>query len=195
MNLVERAKGILLNPKNEWAVIDTEPATVGSLYSGYIIPLSAIPAVSTFIGWSVIGVSLLGFRYRIPTGTALTGVAVQYALGLVGVFVLALIIDALAPSFGGQKSQIQALKVAAYSSTASWIAGIFMIIPSLAVLALLGGLYSLYLMFVGLPIVMKSPSDKALGYTAVVVIAAIVLYVVIGVAVRSLVPYPVPGVG
>ncbi len=193
MSLVDRAKGILINPKNEWAVIDTEPATTGSLYSGYIVLLAAIPPVASFIGWSLLGVSVLGFRYRIETGTALTGAAVQYALSLVGTFVLALIIDGLAPNFGGQKSQVQALKVAAYSSTAAWVAGIFLLIPSLGILAALGGLYSLYLLYLGLPIVMKAPSEKALGYTAVVVIAAIVLYVVIGIVVRSLVPYPMPG--
>ncbi len=193
MSLVDRAKGILLNPKNEWAVIDTEPATTSSLYSGYIVPLAAIPPVASFIGWSLLGVSVLGFRYRIAMGTSLTGAVVQYGLSLVGTFVLALIIDALAPNFGGQKSQVQALKVAAYSSTASWVAGIFLLIPSLSVLAALGGLYSLYLLYLGLPIVMKAPNEKALGYTAVVVIAAIVLYVVIGIAVRGLVPYPIPG--
>jgi len=193
MSLVDRVKGILLNPKNEWAVIDTEPATTGSLYSGYIVPLAAIPPVASLIGWSMVGVSVLGFRYRIAMGTALTGVVVQYVLSLVGTFVLALIIDGVAPNFGGQKSQVQALKVAAYANTAAWVAGIFLLIPSLGILAALGGLYSLYLLYLGLPIVMKAPSDKALGYTAVVVIVAIVLYVVIGVVVRSLVPYPIPG--
>ena len=193
MSLVDRAKGILMNPKNEWAVIDTEPATVGSLYSGYIIPLAAIPAVASFIGMSLIGFSVLGFRVRMPVGSGLTSAVVAYVLGLVGVFVLALIIDALAPSFGGQKSQIQALKVAGYSMTASWVAGIFLVIPSLAILAALGGLYGLFLLFLGLPILMKAPQEKAVGYTVVVIIVAIVLYLVIGLAVRSVVPYPLPG--
>lgn len=193
MSLVNRAKGILMNPKAEWPVIDTEPATVGSLYTGYIIPLAAIPAIASFIGLSVIGISVLGFSLRVPAGTALTSAAVQYALGLVGTFVLALIIDALAPSFGGQKNQVQALKVAAYASTASWVAGIFLLIPSLAILAALGGLYTLFLLFLGLPVVMKAPQDKAIGYTVVVIIVAIVLYVVIGLAVRQVAPYPLPG--
>ena len=193
MSLVDRAKGILMNPKNEWAVIDTEPATVGSLYSGYIIPLAAIPAVASFIGMSLIGFSVLGFRVRMPVGSGLTSALVAYVLGLVGVFVLALIIDALAPSFGGQKSQIQALKVAGYSMTASWVAGIFLVIPSLAILAALGGLYGLFLLFLGLPILMKAPQEKAVGYTVVVIIVAIVLYLVIGLVVRSVVPYSLPG--
>jgi hypothetical protein len=195
MSLVDRAKGILLNPKNEWAVIDTEPATVSSLYSGYVVPLAAIPPVASFIGWSLLGVSVLGFRLRVATGTALTGAVVQYVLSLVGVFVFALIIDALAPNFGGQKNQIQALKVAAYSSTAQWVAGIFFLLPSLGVLAILVALYSLYLLYLGLPVVMKTPSEKALPYTAVVVIVGIVIYVIIGVVVRGVVPYPIPGTG
>ncbi|HEV8613124.1 MAG TPA: YIP1 family protein, partial [Gemmatimonadales bacterium] len=99
--------------------------------------------------------------------------------------VLALIIDALAPSFGGQKNPIQALKVAVYSSTAAWLAGIFAIIPSLGVLGILG-LYSLYLLYLGLPILMKAPQDKAIGYTLVVVIVGIVIFVVIGVVASRL---------
>ena len=193
MSLVNRAKGILLNPKAEWPVIDTEPATVGSLYTGYIIPLAAIPAIASFVGLSVIGISVLGFSLRVPAGTALTSAAVQYALSLAGTFVLALIIDALAPSFGGQKNQVQALKVAAYASTASWVAGLFLLLPSLAILAAIGGLYSLFLIFLGLPVVMKAPQDKAVGYTVVVIVVAVVLYFVIGVAVRQVAPYPLPG--
>jgi hypothetical protein len=176
MDLVARVKGILLSPKSEWEVIDNESTTVGALYTGYIIPLAAIPAIAGFIGWSVIGSSMLG---KAPMAWGLERAVLQFVLALAGTFVLALIIDAIAPSFGGQKNQIQALKVAAYSSTASWVAGIFMILPTLSILGILG-LYSLYLLFVGLPIVMKAPAEKAMGYTVVIIICSIVLYVVIG---------------
>jgi Yip1-like protein len=179
MALVDRVKAILLMPKNAWATIDSEPATVGSLYTGYAIPLAAIPAVAGFIGLSVIGIGVLGSRLKVPMGTGLTWAVVQYIGALVGVFVLALIIDALAPSFGGQKNQIQALKLAVYSATASWLAGIFNLIPGLAILGILG-LYSLYLLFLGLPVLMKAPAEKALGYTIVVVISAVVIFMVIG---------------
>jgi hypothetical protein len=104
---------------------------------------------------------------------------VTYVLALAGTYVLGLIIDALAPTFNGQRSQIQALKVAVYSSTASWIAGIFQLIPGLRLLTILG-LYSLYLLYLGLPVLMKSPRDKAGAYTAVVIVAAIVLFMVTG---------------
>jgi uncharacterized protein YqgC (DUF456 family) len=114
---------------------------------------------------------------------------VRYALSLVSVYVLALIIDALAPNFGGQKNSIQALKVAAYSSTAAWVAGVFMLLPALGILAILG-LYSFYLMFLGLPVLMKAPEEKAAGYVIVVVVCAIVLYVVVGAITNRVFVYP-----
>jgi hypothetical protein len=186
MSLVARAKNILLQPKTEWPVIAGEQATTGSLFTGYIIPLAAIGPVASIIGWSVFGFSVpfVG-AIRYPIGISLRNGVVIYALSLVGVFVLALIIDALAPTFGGQKNQIQALKTSAYSYTAAWVAGIFNLIPSIALLGLLAALYSCYLLFLGLPVLMKAPEDKAVGYTVVVIIVAIVLYFVIGAVVAQ----------
>lgn len=192
MELVSRVKGILLTPKSEWGVIDTESATTGSLYTSYIIPLAAIPPICTFIGMSLIGYNVLGISGRWPIDLGLESAIVRYVLSLISVYVLALIIDALAPTFGGQKNQIQALKVAAYSSTAAWIAGIFALLPALAILGILG-LYSLYLLFLGLPVLMKSPADKAAGYTVVVIIAAIVLFAIVGAITSRIFVYP--GIG
>jgi hypothetical protein len=189
MSLVARAKAILLSPKTEWGVIDAEQATVGSLYIGYIMPLAAIPAVASFIGLGVVGIS--GYRWGMVS--ALTMAVTSYVGALVGTFVLALIVDALAPTFGGQKNQIQALKVAAYSSTASWMAGIFSLIPALSWLAILG-LYSLYLLFLGLPRLMKAPQEKAAGYTVVAIICAIVVYAVLAWITAMVVPRPGLGV-
>ena len=186
MALMERAKNILLQPKQEWPVIDTEQTSVGSLYTGYIIPLSAIGPIASVIGWSVFGMRVpFAGSMRIPISFGIRSAVIAYVLGLVGVFVLALIIDALAPTFGGQKNQIQALKAAAYSSTAAWVGGIFGLIPALAILGLLAVIYSLYLLFLGLPVVMKAPQDKAVGYTVVVILVAIVLYFVIGIIVAQ----------
>ena len=190
MALVDRVKNILLTPKTEWEVIDAEPTTVADLYKGYIIPLAAIGPVAQAVGSSVFGytVPFVG-SYRTPIGSAITGAVVTYVLTLVGVYVLALIIDALAPNFNGTRNQIQALKVAAYSYTASWVAGIFALIPGLRFLMILG-LYSLYLMYLGLPVLMKSPKEKAMGYTVVVILAAIVLFMVIGLAAGMFVSGP-----
>jgi len=179
MNLMARVKAILLTPRTEWPVIDGEAATVGSLYTGYIIPLAAIPAVCSFVGLSLIGVHVMGINIQIPVAAGIKGAIARYLMSLVATYLLALIIDALAPSFGGTKSSIGALKVAAYSSTAAWVVGIFSLVPSLSIFGLLG-LYSLYLLYLGLPAVMKSPQEKSMAYTVVVVICAIVLFILVG---------------
>jgi Yip1-like protein len=192
MNLVQRVKGILLSPQTEWQVIDAEATTPADLYKSYIAPLAAIGPIAQIIGYSVFGISVpfVG-TYRVPIGSAITSALIAYILTLAGTYVLALIIDALAPTFSGQRSQIQALKVAAYSSTASWLAGIFALIPGLRLLAILG-LYSIYLLYLGLPIVMKSPREKAMGYTVVVILAAIVLFMIIGVIAGRFMAVPTP---
>lgn len=181
MNLVERVKRILLSPRTEWEVIDAESTTPAQLYTGYIVPLAAIGPIAQLIGYSVFGISVpfVG-TYRVPLGSAITSAIVAYVMALAMPYLLALIIDALAPTFNGQRSQIQALKVAAYSSTASWVAGIFALIPGLRLLTILG-VYSLFLLYLGLPVLMKSPKEKAIGYTAVVIVAAIVLFILVGV--------------
>jgi hypothetical protein len=113
-------------------------------------------------------------------GSLLGMAIVSYILTIVGVFVLAWVINMLAPTFGATPSMPQAIKVAVYSSTAAWIAGIFNIFPALAILAIIGAIYSLYLFFIGLPILMKPAADKAMTYTIVVIVACIVLYFIIG---------------
>jgi len=188
MNLVERVKRILLSPQTEWEVIDTEPTTAAELYTRYIIPLAAIGPVAQVIGFSVFG--FMG--YRVPIGSALTYALATYILTLVGTYLLAFIIDTLAPTFNGKRSLIQALKVAAYSSTAAWVAGIFALIPALAILSI-AGLYSLYLLYLGLPTLMKAPKEKAMGYTVVVILAAIVIFVIIGTISRRFMMIPTVG--
>ena len=189
-SLVVHAREILVHPQQEWQVIEGEPASVGGLYKTYIAPLAAIGPAAAIIGMTVFGVSVpfVG-RWRAPFGSALASGLVRYALALAGVFVLALVIDALAPTFAGQRNRIQALKVAAYASTAAWLAGIFALVPALAILGVLG-LYSLYLLYLGLPVLMKTPKEKALSYTAVVMICAFVIFAVIGWISGALVGWP-----
>lgn len=178
MDLVQRAKNIVLSPNTEWGVIETEPATTGGLITGYAVPMAAIGAVAGFIGSALIGTTLpfVG-HYRTPIVAALIGAIVAFGMALVGVFVLSLIIDALAPTFGAQKSQIQALKVAVYSYTPAWLAGVLQIVPLLGVLGIFAAFYGMYLLYLGLPRLMKSPQDKALPYTLVVIVCAIVVSV------------------
>jgi hypothetical protein len=191
MNLTERVKNILLQPAAEWVVIDQETGNVSDLYKSYIAPLAAIGPVASIIGIAIIGVPLpMGGSYRVPLTSAIGQAVITFILALVGTYVLALIIDALAPTFGGTKDNFQALKVAAYSSTAAWVAGIFNLIPALAFLQILA-LYSIYLLYLGLPISMKAPKEKALPYTGVVIIGAIVIFGIIGVIGSCFIPHPV----
>lgn len=185
-SLVDRVKNILLTPKEEWPKIDAEPGTIGGIYTSYVIPLAAIPALAGLIGAVVFGYSLLGVTWRPSIGSAVGMALTQYVLALIGVFVLGLIIDWLAPTFGGTKNNVQAFKVAAYSATAAWVTGILSIIPALATIGGLLGLYSLYLLYLGLPRLMKAPEDKALSYTVVTIIAAIVIFIVLGMLARPI---------
>lgn len=187
--LVARAKAMLLTPKTEWPVVATEPTTVADLYKGYIVPLAAIPVVFGFLKMSIIGSSVMfAGTYRMGIGAGLNYMVVSYLLSLASVYVVALLVNALAPTFGGQKDSIQALKVMAFASTASWVAGVAQIVPGIGVLVMIaGGVYSIYLLYLGLPHLMKCPEDKAGGYTAVVVIVSIVLFFVIGAVVGRVV--------
>jgi len=192
-SLIERAKDIILKPKEEWGVIDAEPNTIGGIYTSYVVILAAIGPIASLIGQQVFGI--YGFKPSISY--SLTTSVLQYALSLVGVYLVALIIDALAPSFGGTKNSLNAFKVAAYMWTAAWLAGIFAIVPQLAMLGIVG-LYSLYLLYLGLPRLMRVSEDRAVGYVVVTIIAAIVVYVItlflLGMLVVMLVGVPtVPG--
>jgi hypothetical protein len=185
-SIVDRAKNIIMRPKAEWPVIDAEPDTIGDIYRRYVIVLAAIPPLAGVIGMLVFGIRAFGITYRPPAGYVITNAVVQYVLSLVMVYVLALIIEALAPSFGGTKDRVKAFKVAAYGATAGWLAGIFGLIPNLAFLGLLG-LYSLYLYYTGLPVLMKVSQDKAIGYVLAVIVAAVVLFFVVGYITAALV--------
>lgn len=180
MSLVERAKNICLTPNTEWPVIAAEATSPGTLVSGYVAPLAAIGAIAGFIGGSFIGSSLpyLG-TYRVPMMSGLVVALFMFCMAIVGVFVLSLVINALAPTFGGEQNSTQALKVAVYSYTPAWIAGVLQIVPLLAVFAIFAAFYGLYLLYLGLPRLMKCPEDKAVAYTAVVVVCAVILSVVI----------------
>jgi hypothetical protein len=171
MDLVSRVKNILIDPVNEWRVIDGESGDGITLLKSYVAVLAAIPVLCGFIGSMMIGGGIFA---------GLVGAIVSYLLTFVGVYVLAFIVYALAPSFGGRKDFPSALKLVVYSATASWVAGIFLLIPALAVLSLLLGLYSLYLLYLGIPVLMRAPADKSLVYTIVVVVCAAVVWILIG---------------
>ncbi len=181
MDLVERVKAILLQPKSEWPVIAGEPGDTGYLFSNYVCIVSAIPPVCTFIGGVIIGYG--PFHLGIVAG--LIHAVIMYVLGLVGVFVVAYIIDFLAGTFDGQRNLDNAMRVSAYAPTAAWVAGVFSIVPFLSILGILG-LYSIYLLHTGIVALMKPPESKAIIYTIAVIVCVFVIYIVIFGAVGAL---------
>jgi Yip1 domain len=178
MNLIERVKNILVTPKTEWDVINGETATPMSLLTSYVIPLALIPAIASFIGWGLIGVSYFGVKIGgMGFGIAM---AVQSFVGaIISFYVSSYIIDALAPTFKSEKDINKSAQLVAYASTAAWVAGIFNILPALAILGILG-LYSIYLFYVGLPKLKKTPQDQVVPYMLVSALVLIVISLVIG---------------
>ena len=186
MSLIQRIQDILLKPKLTWPVIAAEPADTASIYRNYVLFLAAIPAIAGFIGLSLVGAGAFGVSVRIPIVSGVVNMVISYLLSLAIVFVIALLVDALAPTFGGTKNPVAALKVVAYGSTAGFVGGIFSLIPVLSILGLVAALYSIYLIYTGLPVLMKCPPEKAAGYTAVVIVCGVVAVVILA-AVSSLV--------
>ncbi len=187
--LLARVKGIVLKPSDEWQTIDRESTPPPMLYKSYIAPLAAIGPIANFIGMVLIGISMpfVG-TVRIGVIPGIGMLITGYVLALVGVYVVALIANALAPSFKGEQNMQQAIKLVAYAYTPAWVASILGIIPTLGLLAGLAGLYSLYLLYLGLPVMMKCPRDKALGYTIVLIIIAIIVGVIMSLITAMFMP-------
>ena len=175
MNLVERAKAILLKPTETWPVIDAEPATVGSIYKDWLVIMAAIPAVCGFIAVTFLG----SFFFSGAIFAGLGYLVLSYVGALIGAFIMMLIVDALAPSFGGTKNQVAAMKLVAYSLTAGFVAGVFGLLPMLGILRLLAAFYGIYLFWLGVPVLMKCPREKATAYTAVVVVIVFVVGIIV----------------
>lgn len=175
--LVDRIKGILLKPADEWPKIAAESATPGDLITRYAVPLAAIRPLASFIGGQLFGFSALFVTVRPSFLGGLTDAIRDYVVALVGVIALGLIADALAPKFGGTANRTNAFKLAVYGMTAAWVAGIAFLIPGLRILAL-AGLYSIYLIYLGVGPLMAVPEDKRAGFTAVTLVATAVVMVI-----------------
>ena len=181
-SLVSRIKGISLEPKIEWPKIAAEPATVSSVYLNYVVPLAGFAVLCGFVR-NLLGVTVLGITYRASYMESVTSAVWQLAAQLVGVFLLALIMESLAPYFDGQKDRIAALKLAAYSATAAWLSNVFLLIPWLGILTLLS-LYTVYLIRTGAPVLLKVPENKAIVFTAsligIGIVASLVFFATVG---------------
>jgi len=181
---VERAKAMIVSPKLEWPEIANETTEPAKVLTGYAIPLIAIGPIASLIGGQLFRPSFAGISLQVSFTTAVTTAVISFVLGIVGLFVIAFVANALSPKFGGRDNFHAAFRLVAYSMTAVWAAAIFGLIPALSILSIVG-LYSLYVFAVGAKPILGVPEDKAVAYTAVTVVIAIVVTVVLAsIAVR-----------
>jgi Yip1 domain len=188
MDIVQRAKAITLNPAATWPVIEAEKHDAKSLFVPYLLILAAIPAVASFIGLSLVGMGGFGFNFRVPVASGLAMMITTYILSIVMTFGMGWLASALAPTFGGKSDLVQGLKLAVFGGTPMMLAGVFNILPALSIIGLLVALYSLYVMYLGLPVLMKNPKEKTIAYMVVLIIASIVAGVVLGMVSRAFMP-------
>jgi len=174
MNLVERAKNIILKPKDEWAVIDQENTSVASLTVSYLIPLALIPAIAAFIGYGVIGVAFFGPILSWGVKQAV----VSFLSTIIGAYISATIINILAPNFASTKDFSKAFQLVVFAYTPAMIAGAFTAIPVLSILGIVG-LYGLYLLYIGLKPMMKTPDDKVTVYFVVSLVVIVAVYFIL----------------
>ena len=174
MNLVERAKNIIITPKTEWDAVAAEEPNIQQILIGYVLPLALVPTIAVIIGWGLVGIlGFTSFSYGIAMGL------VQLLNAFLSVLVAGFVIDALAPSFGSQKNTGRAMQLVAYSMTPVWLAGILNLFPVIGWLAGLIGLYGLFLLYLGIAPLMKTPEDKKVGYLVISIIILLVVYFVI----------------
>jgi hypothetical protein len=196
--MIGRIQRLILKPKDEWPAIDAEPMTVQGILTSWVAPLAAIGPIASIIQQQVFPMRFFGVAYRPPIIGSVVSAVLMWVLVIGMVYVWSLIIDALAPSFGGTKNPISALKVAAFSATAGWICGILGILPFLGLLAILGAIYNIYLLWIGGPLLMKVPQDKAPGFVIVSIIVGIVANIIAGyiaLAIAGAMFAMTPGVG
>lgn len=179
MNLIERVKSIITSPKTEWEVINSEPDTVNNIFMKYILPLAAVGAVASFIGYGLIGTSVLGFEIK-GMDWGLKRAITYFAGVVVGYFVTTYVVDALAPSFNSEKNLNKSAQLVAYSYTPSLVGAVLAVLPSLYIIGALFGLYGLYLMYLGIGPMKKTPDDKKIVYIAISIVVLIVAFFVVG---------------
>ncbi len=183
-----RAQRLLFQPTQEWATIAGEFTSAGPIYTRYLVPMALIGPLAATVGTIVFGIrsslASLGESYPMSIGDAATSGVLEYGLNLLAVYVLALVVDTLAPTFGAQRNRVQALKLAAYGATPYWLGGVLALFPKLTPIGTLLGLYSIWLFKVGLGPVMKVPRDKNAAYTVLVTISSVIIVLLVGALTR-----------
>ena len=185
MNLIERAKNILVSPKTEWDVIANEEPNVNKIFTSYVIPLAGAAAIAAFIGYGLIGINMLGIQMK-GVNYGFYYALNSFIVTICSVFITAFVVDALAPSFNSEKNFGRSFQLVAYSYTAGWVGGLFQILPAIAFLGTILSLYGLYILYLGMPKLKGTPADKHIGYFVVTIIVLIAVFIVIGLILNAI---------
>ena len=185
--LIARVRGILARPASEWSLIAVEATGSFDVMTRYALPLAAIGAIALFVGQVAIGlaVPMIGIVRASVIAASLTAVTLL-VLSILLVLAVAAIVNLLAPRFGGERNASRAIKLAAFSHTPLWLAGIAYAVPWIGFLWILGGLYSIYLAAVGMPGMMRCPKERAPAYAAAAGLCGLVLFAIVGSTIAAL---------
>ena len=185
-NIVQRVTNIMLRPRQEWLVIETEQPNVTRLIGGYALVLAMIPAVASVLKYGILGYNFLGLTTR-SLGTGIQQGLTHLLGSLIGVYLLAWVINELAPSFESPKNFGRSLQLAVYCYTPQWLAGVLILFSTrLNMVIFLISLYAIYLLITGIPVLKETPRDKVNGYVALTIIAMIVIGLLIGMVVAAI---------
>lgn len=176
MSITENVKGIFLNPKKEWHIIKNESISISDIITRYAMPLALLPVIAAIIRLSAGGLSLYA---------AVRWGVLSYALNIGGIFLIAYMLDSLAPSFGSTKNMNASIKTVVFSLTPYWLGGIFAGIYIVSIISLLSGVYSLFLFYLGVRIIKEPPREKFFGYYLVALLLAIAVFIVINAIARG----------
>ncbi|MBN2611227.1 MAG: YIP1 family protein [Bacteroidales bacterium] len=190
MNLIERVKGIILNPKTEWNTIQQEKTSSTDLLVKYLIPLALIPTIAGFIGYGLIGRNMPFAGHFASVSYGIKYAIIMFINLLISAYVTAFVIDSLAPTFSAVKNFDKAFSLVVYSLTPMMVAGVLYIYPPLALLVMLASLYGLYILYIGLKPMMQAPDDKVTVYFIVSLIVMIAVYFIISLILTSVILRP-----
>lgn len=186
MSIINRAKGIIVAPAAELQLIKSEKSSMTALLTGYVLPLAFITAAASFIGHGIIGSTILGVRFGGTISYGIYSALIVLIQTVISFYITSYVVDALAPNFQSEKDLNRSAQLVAYSCTPSLVGGFLAVVPALATIGALFGLYSFYLIFIGLPVLKETPEDKRIGYIVVAILLLLVIYAVIGMILNSI---------
>ncbi len=185
MEIINKVKQILTSPKTEWQAIDSENSPHLSVLIKYVLVLAAIPAAAAFIGYGLIGYSVLGHHFA-SISLGIKQAVIHYITMVGGVYLTAFVIDILATNFGSQKNFDKAFSLVAYAYTPAFIGGIFYIYHPISILASLASIYSLVLLYMGLVPMMKTPAEKRTSYFVVSLLVMVAAFFVLSLVLAAI---------